>query len=66
MINLDAWAEDMSEVLAFARQLENNCVFSTRLDVIYFFAKPWKWTTEYHIWKEQGDKALEKYLDEKR
>lgn len=41
------WCRDYGNVLALAHWLEADDVFDTREDVIYFFSKPWKWTTEF-------------------
>lgn len=48
------WYADPQAVHAFATVLVDVEMLQDREAVLYFFEKPWKWTTEYLLWEEHG------------
>ena len=52
------WWNDRDEVVAFARWYWSGPNFGVRgqtTEVIDYFEKPWKWTTEYTEWKGESE-----------
>lgn len=46
------WDENFSEVLRFARVLNNAEEFDNPNEVLYYFEKPYKWDKEHDQWTE--------------
>ena len=49
------WWESGDEVHRLAQWLDNLNAFTETRDVIYFFEKPWKWTSEYEHMEKHED-----------
>ncbi len=49
------WWSDPEEVLSLARVLvAHGGSFTSLVDLLYFFEKPWKWTSEREVWIAAG------------
>ena len=54
MIDTKDWWQDHDERLSFARTLAESHLLTTVADTLYYFEKPWKWTTEHERWVQAG------------
>ncbi len=47
------WHENTATVLGLGFWLHHECcAFDSVSQVLYFFAKPWKWQREYELWRK--------------
>jgi len=45
------WFDDLQAVHALATVLVDLELLQDREAVLYYFEKPWKWTSEYKLWE---------------
>jgi hypothetical protein len=60
------WYADKDDLLAFARVLVDTEFLQDRASVLDYFAKPWKWTSEFALWTrcgrpQEGDETWDAY-----
>jgi len=61
------WHESHDERIGLAEWIDSECcIFAEPSDVIRFFAKPWHWTREYHLWQLWNSLAKGTLNDERR
>ena len=55
-------------LVSFAYVLESAGAFQSEREVIYFFEKPWQWTSEWEMWNGlarpgEGEASWETFVD---
>jgi len=47
----EEWFHNPNSVLMFGGALVRVDYFDSAKDLLYYFEKPWKWTTEHELWE---------------
>lgn len=47
----NTWCNDNDEVIAFATHLVDSGEITELKDLLYYYEKPYKWSSEYEAWK---------------
>ena len=50
-MNEPKWYESHQTLVEFGYWLVGNAYITDILEVLYYFEKPWKWTTEHELWE---------------